>query len=120
MIPIDGSIKEITSSPTIFEQFPAYNERLPIKPKIAILRAKYYKFIGVGHHSIENKHIVDNNICIKRMTRTKHFRWNLQGKLKAEKWKLLFANPLYKGWKDVAEYENICNIYNKNLIEYGK
>jgi hypothetical protein len=116
-----GDIIEIKHNINIFEQFPKYNNKLFVQPKIGIIKAKYFKYVGVGHHQINNnnKNIDDQNNLSKnkRITITNHFRWNLQGKLRLEKWYKLMSDENYKGWKDLSKYEKMLDIFNKNLLE---
>jgi hypothetical protein len=75
----------------IFQQFPKYNNHLFGHPKISIIKAKYFKYIGVGHHyidinSIKNKDDKNELEKNKLLTVTNHFRWNLQGKKRLENW----------------------------------
>ena len=52
-----------------------------------------------------------------KMSKTHHFRWNLQGKKRTEKWHALFTSQEWKGWKNSTETQNRLNAYDCNLLE---
>ena len=77
----------------------------------------------MGHHSIninsianlEDKYELYKN---KRIIRTNHFKWNLQGKIRLECWYKLWNNEKYIGWKDLNKCKKMLDVFNSNLLEY--
>ena len=118
-----GQATLVEKDKDIFEQFPKYNDFLFVQPKIGIIKAKYFKYISVGHHSIninsianlEDKYELYKN---KRIIRTNHFKWNLQGKIRLECWYKLWNNEKYIGWKDLNKCKKMLDVFNSNLLEY--
>lgn len=135
---LDGCTKErvsetgeaimVEKDKDIFEQFPKFNNNLFCQPKIGLIKAKYFKYMGVGHHGIGytgSEHLSnEDKQCIlaksKRVVQTNHFRWNIQGKRRIENWITLFKNKKYNGWFDINKYEKMLNVFNLNLLEYNK
>lgn len=114
----DGSVIPVQDDLDLFNQFPKHNPKLFVMPKISIIQAKYYQYIGVGHHYIDKKHVDTLSLVSTRQGVTHHFRWNLQGKMRIENWIKLWTNEGYKGWKDVSKYEKMLRVFETNLIEY--
>lgn len=113
----DGSVIPIKEDIDIFIQFPKNNPKLFVQPKVSIIHAKYYRYIGVGHHYIEKATIDKLSIVTKYGSITHHFRWNLQGKERITNWIKLWSNSTV-GWKDIKKYEKMLAIFETNLIEY--
>lgn len=126
---LDGCTKErvsesgeailVEKDKDIFEQFPKFNNKLFCHPKIGIIKAKYFKFIGVGHHYVKINSEKENNLPkSKRIVTTNHFKWSLQGKKRIENWMKMWNNEKYIGWKDVKKIEKMLDVFNSNLLEY--
>lgn len=118
-----GEVIMVEKDIDIFKQFPKFNQKLFVQPKIGIIKAKYFSYVGVGHHSISMNDI-SNTIHkeelskSKRITLTNHFKWNLQGKIRLENWHKLWTDENYRGWKDIEKCEKMLGVFNKNLLEY--
>jgi len=120
----NGEIIDIKPDINIFDQFPKHNYTLFCQPKIGIIKAKFFTHLGVGHHYIsisdsmneQDRLELDKN---KRSSYANHFRWNLQSKRRIENWCKLWNNEKFTGWKDVAKYEKMLNVFNQNLLEYN-
>jgi hypothetical protein len=123
-----GQVIMIEKDKDIFEQFPKFNNKLFCQPKIGLIKAKYFKYMGVGHHGIgytgseylsneDKKYIFTKS---KRIVSTNHFRWNMQGKTRIEKWIILFKDKNYKGWSDIDKYKKMLDVFNSNLLDYNK
>lgn len=117
-VTIDGSLQPILPGKNIFEQFPDINHNLFCMPKIAIIRAKYYKCIGVGHHYIEDRFIKEYKLVSLNASKTNHFKWNLQGKQRIENWYNIFSDEKFCGWKDVNKYKKMLDVFNSNLKQF--
>ena len=118
-----GEIIMVEKEKNIFEQFPKFNNSLFVHPKIGIIKAKYFHYLGVGHHHIslnptatdyEKEELKKN----KSISITNHFRWNLQGKKRLENWYKMWIDDNYKGWKDIKKCEKMLAVFNQNLLEY--
>jgi hypothetical protein len=119
----NGDVIMVEKDKDIFKQFPNYNNYLFVQPKISIIKAKYFKYIGVGHHyisldSVSNEKEKEELSISKNLTKTNHFKWNLQGKLRLENWYKLWNDENYKSWKDVKKLEKMLVVFNQNLLEY--
>lgn len=114
-----GQAKMVEKDKDIFEQFPKFNNNLFCHPKIGLIKAKYFKHTGVGHHYVNINSEKDKNIPIsKKNVITNHFKWSLQGKKRIENWVKLWNNEKYTGWKDVKKIEKMLAVFNSNLLEY--
>lgn len=125
MIPADGSIQPLLPEIDIFSQFPANNSKLFVNPKIGLVKAKFFKYTGVGHHhcNVPEKLVgSEEKILSERKapftSKTHHFRWNLQGRSRVENWIKLWEKEDYPGWKDVDKYKKMFKVYNSNLLDY--
>jgi hypothetical protein len=123
----DGVIRPVTPEMNIFEQFPNNNPHLFVKPKVGIIKAKYYKYTGVGHHLLripEASLKSDEGILMKKIapieTLTHHFRWNSQGQKRMNNWTNIWSNPNYKGWNGTEEYEVLLRAFNSNLQDFKR
>lgn len=116
----NGFIKELIDYIDIFMQFPKWNNELYSKSKISLIRAKYYKFLYVGHHYLHNDNVKEYNINRSNETITHHFRWNIQNISRISNWIKIFSEPNYKGYNGIVEYTHILSIMNNNLILYKK
>jgi hypothetical protein len=119
----NGEVIMVETDKNIFEQFPKYNHHLFCQPKIGIIKAKYFKYVDIGHHSVslnrcETEQEKEELSKSKRVTITNHFRWNLQSKVRMENWIKLWSNENYHGWKDITKYKKMLNVFNSNLLEY--
>jgi hypothetical protein len=114
-----GHVIKTDSSKNIFEQYPNQNKYLFSKPKISLMSNLHmYKRAGVGHHDFF--HGIDAEIRKKisnKRSKTHHFRWNLEGKIRTEKWHRLFTNNEWMGWKSPEETAKRLKIYEMNLLE---
>jgi hypothetical protein len=119
-----GDVILLENEKDIFLQFPKYNNNLFCQPKISLIRAKYFKYTGVGHHYINTNSIQNENdkISLSKYKyfagATNHFRWNLQGKERIKTWITIWSDNKYYGWKDIEKYKKILNAFNTNLLEY--
>jgi hypothetical protein len=122
----DGSCPPLMPKIDIFSQFPKINPNLFVKPKVGLIKANYFKYTGVGHHQIRIPDDINEQEVIKPMlsqspihSETNHFRWNLQGKKRMECWLKIWGNPAYLGWKDLAHYKKMIEIYEGNLSTFN-
>ena len=118
-----GEVIMVEKDKDIFLQFPKYNDKLFVHPKIGIIRAKYFRYTGVGHHyininSAQNEEDKENLCKNKRLSITNHFKWNLQGKIRLECWYKLWNNENFKGWKDLEKCKKMLSVFNSNLLNY--
>ena len=125
-ISADGNLTPVLPNVDIFEQFPNNNPMLPVHPKVGLIKAKYFKYTGVGHHSVSVPKALTNEediLLIKKQAPiqsfTHHFRWNLQGRRRVESWLKLWSNEDYIGWKNLEKYKKILDIYDCNLLAFN-
>ena len=116
----DGSAKKIEADKYIFDQFPKVNNELYGFPKISLVKYKYYKFVGTGHHYIDNKLIEEHGIKVYKGSKTHHFRWSEEGKIRMEKWLRAYKDPSWTGWTDVKRAQDKLDAFNYNLIDYKR
>jgi hypothetical protein len=110
----NGDIIPIQENIDIFKQFPKWNNNLFCCPKISLIKAEHFNKTGVGHHYINNKYNLNGDRC----TVTNHFRWNLQGKKRIERWIEIFSSNKYIGWSDIDKYKKMLDVFNTNLLNY--
>ena len=103
----------------VFVQYPNQNNYLFSKPKICLMSSLLmYKKSGVGHHTFP--HAIDIDIKQKhsnKISKTHHFRWNHEGRIRTEKWHKMFTNEKWGGWKSTEETAKRLKIYEMNLLE---
>jgi hypothetical protein len=119
----NGEVIMLEKDKDIFLQFPKDNYKLFCQPKISIIKAKYFHYISVGHHMINNINKINSKdkeelLKNKRITITNHFKWNLQGKIRLQNWYNLWNNENYKGWKDLEKCKKMLDVFNQNLLDY--
>jgi hypothetical protein len=114
-----GNIINTDSNKNVFEQYPNQNKYLFVKPKISLMSNLHmYKRAGVGHHGFP--HGVDVEIKQRnsnKLSKTHHFRWNQEGKIRTEKWHNVYTSKEWKGWKSPEETTKRLKIYKMNLLE---
>lgn len=115
----DGIIKEIKNDVDIFKQFDAHSHKLFGMPKISLIKQKYYHKLGVGHHypNLTNSSKDSGGLNVSFIySRTNHFRWCLDGKIRMEKWIEFWTTyPKCGGWKGVKKYTEQLKIFDDIL-----
>lgn len=116
----DGTIVSITPNVDIFEQFDKYSLKLFNMPKISLIKREHYEVLGVGHHH-PNLSNLENNTSLKQSpihSRTNHFRWCIDGKIRMEKWIEFWESyPNCGGWKGPEKYKLQLLVFN-DILKY--
>lgn len=117
----DGKIQEIKEDINIFDQFDAYSFKLYNMPKISLIRQKYYNKLGVGHHypNLTNSEKDFGGLNVSFIhSRTNHFRWCLDGKIRMEKWiEFWTIYPNCGGWKGTSKYTDQLKVFD-DILKY--
>jgi len=117
----DGIIREIKNDINIFTQFDAYSFKLYNMPKISLIKQKHYEKLGVGHHypNLTNSENDFNGLNVSFIhSRTNHFRWCIDGKIRMEKWiEFWKMYPNCGGWKGTSKYTEQLKIFD-DILKY--
>ena len=115
-----GKIKSICNDIDIFAQFDSCSDKLFNMPKISLIKSKHYEKLGVGHH-YPNLTNSENQCDLKLsniISKTNHFRWCTEGKIRMEKWiEFWIRYPKCSGWKGIEKYTNQLKVFN-NILDY--